>query len=151
VKPVQTSGEEVSQVVTKYHAQKTRRNFQVFRVLGSTVRRKAEEDSSSRVGKILYVVREEKGCMGACRGTWKLLVLWVRLEIGFLKPFMLPEGRNIPQVQMVISWEGEVSLANYHLLGPLAAYPPVPVASPIILFTQTQRLEGLQFEASLEK
>jgi hypothetical protein len=27
--------------------------------------------------------REEKSCMGACSGTWKLVVPWVRLEIGF--------------------------------------------------------------------
>jgi hypothetical protein len=47
--------------------------------------------------------------MGACRGTWKQVVLWVRLEIGFLKPFYIsPEGGDVSQV----SWEGECLLGQ---------------------------------------
>jgi hypothetical protein len=46
--------------------------------------------------------------MGARRGTQKLVVLWVRLEIGFIV-FVLPKGEDVSQVQTDVSWEGEVS------------------------------------------
>jgi hypothetical protein len=48
---------------------------------------KTQVYSSSRGWKrFLFVVkrREEKGCMWACRETQKPVVLWIRLEIGFL-------------------------------------------------------------------
>jgi hypothetical protein len=70
-------------MVTKYDAQKTHRNFQVFRVLGYTLEMKAQPDSSSR-GQKDFICREEKGCMRACRGNRKPVVLSVRLKIGFL-------------------------------------------------------------------
>jgi hypothetical protein len=67
-------------MVTRYDAQMTRRNFQVFRVLGSTLRMKAQADSSSR-GRKYLICSEEK-----IKAAWglKLVVPWVRLEIGFL-------------------------------------------------------------------
>jgi hypothetical protein len=46
-------------MVTRYDAQMTRRNFQVFRVLGSTLRMKAQADSSSRGWKD-FICTEEK-------------------------------------------------------------------------------------------
>jgi hypothetical protein len=46
-------------MVAKYNAQKTCRNFQVFRVLGSTLRMKAQVDPSSRGWKD-FICREEK-------------------------------------------------------------------------------------------
>jgi hypothetical protein len=46
-------------MVAKYEAQMTCRNFQVFRVLGSTLRMKAQADSSSRSQKD-FICREEK-------------------------------------------------------------------------------------------
>jgi hypothetical protein len=45
--------------VAKYDAQITHRNFQVFRVLGSTLRMKAQAGSSSRGWKD-FICREEK-------------------------------------------------------------------------------------------
>jgi hypothetical protein len=48
---------------------------------------KAWVDFSSRVQKD-FIWREEKVCMGACRGTWKPVVPWVRLEIGFYRSFL---------------------------------------------------------------
>jgi hypothetical protein len=50
--------------------QLTHRNFWVFRVLVSTLRMKAEADSSIR-GQKDFICREEKGCMGVCSRTWK--------------------------------------------------------------------------------
>jgi hypothetical protein len=63
----------------------TLRNFQLLRVLRSTLRTKAEADLSSR-GQKSFICREEKrkAAWGACKGTQKLVVPWVRLEIGFL-------------------------------------------------------------------
>jgi hypothetical protein len=48
--------------------------------------------------------------MGAGWGTWKPVVLRVRLEIGFYSLFVLPRGGDVSQVQTNVSWEGEVSL-----------------------------------------
>jgi hypothetical protein len=63
----------------------THRNFQVFIVLGATLRMKAQADSSSRGWKD-FICREEKrkAAWGHAGGTWKLVVLWVRLEVRFL-------------------------------------------------------------------
>jgi hypothetical protein len=72
--------------VAKYDAQITHRNFQVFRVLGSTLRMKAQAGSSSRGWKD-FICREEKKrkkLHGGVRGTPKPVVPWVKLEIGFL-------------------------------------------------------------------
>jgi hypothetical protein len=60
--------------------------FQVFTVLESTLRMKPQVDSSSR-GQKDFICREENRKAAweeACRGTQKLVVLWVRLEIWFL-------------------------------------------------------------------
>jgi hypothetical protein len=63
----------------------TCRNLELLRVLGSALRMKAQADSSSR-GQKGFTCREEKrkAAMGACRGTQKPVVPWVRLETGFL-------------------------------------------------------------------
>jgi hypothetical protein len=45
--------------------------------------------------------RERKDCMGSCSGTQKLVVPWVRLEIGF----SLPKGRDFGGIDV----KGEVS------------------------------------------
>jgi hypothetical protein len=44
-------------------------------------------------------------------GTRKLVVLWVKVGIGFYSLFLcvLPEGEDAFQMQMCVSWEGEVS------------------------------------------
>jgi hypothetical protein len=55
-----------------------------MRVLGSALRLKAEANLSSRGQKGLICRKEQKGCMGACIRTQKLVVLWVKLEIGVL-------------------------------------------------------------------
>jgi hypothetical protein len=48
--------------------------------------------------------------MEACRGTWKPVVPWVRLEIAFYSLFcVLPEGGDISQEQTDVFGEGEVS------------------------------------------
>jgi hypothetical protein len=56
----------------------TRRDFQLLRVLGSTLNMKAEADSSNR-GQKDFICRKEK-----IMGAQKPVVPLVRLEIGFL-------------------------------------------------------------------
>jgi hypothetical protein len=56
----------------------TRRDFQLLRVLGSTLNMKAETDSSNR-GQKDFICRKEK-----IMGAQKPVVPLVRLEIGFL-------------------------------------------------------------------
>jgi hypothetical protein len=57
----------------------------VLRVLEPALRMKAQADSSSR-GRKDFICREEKrkAAWRAYRGTWKPMVPWVKLEIGFL-------------------------------------------------------------------
>jgi hypothetical protein len=62
------------------------------------------------------VKRRERLHSGKCRGTW---------EWGFIAFFALPEGGDVSQVQTEVSWEGEVSLTTYHLLGPPAVCPSI--------------------------
>jgi hypothetical protein len=71
-------------VIARYDTQMTCRNFQLLRVLGSTLRRKAEVDSSSR-GEKDSICREEKtkAAWGHAAGPGNV-VSWVRLKIGFL-------------------------------------------------------------------
>jgi hypothetical protein len=57
--------------------------FQVLRVLEPTLRMKAQVDSSSR-GRKIVEKRSERLHGGECMRTWKPVVLWVMLEIGFL-------------------------------------------------------------------
>jgi hypothetical protein len=64
--------------------------------------------------------------MGACRGTLKPVVLWVRLEIGFLWPFfVLPKGGGVSQVfwKEVSPWP-----IIYYLLGPPEVSPSSPTS-----------------------
>jgi hypothetical protein len=71
--------------VSSFDAQMTSRNFQLLRVPGFTLRMKAQADSSSKDQRD-FICREEKrkDAWGACSGIQKLVVPWVRLEIGFL-------------------------------------------------------------------
>jgi hypothetical protein len=45
---------------------------------------KAQADSNSRGQKDFIVEKRRESFMGACRGTQKLMVPWIRLEIGYL-------------------------------------------------------------------
>jgi hypothetical protein len=85
------------------------RNFQLLRVLGSTLRLKARVDSHSR-GQKDFICREEKrktawGNAVGPRNRWSRGSGW---KLGFIAFFVLPEGRDVSQVQTDVSWE-EVS------------------------------------------
>jgi hypothetical protein len=88
----------------------TRGNFGVLRVLGSTLRLKAEADLSSR-GQKDIICREEKkkaawGHAAVPGNRWSRGSGW---KLGFHSLFFLPEGGDVSQVQTEVSWEGEVS------------------------------------------
>jgi hypothetical protein len=96
---------------------------------------KAQAGYSSRGWKDC-ICREEKrkAAWGMQRdletGNRKLVVLWVRLEIGFYSLFcVLPEGGDISQVWTDISWEGEVSpwpiITFWDLLQSVLQVPPL--------------------------
>jgi hypothetical protein len=75
--------------------------FQWFSVLGSALRMKPQDDSSSRSWKILFLEKgREKVNEGAFRGTknqgWKL---------GFCNLFLLPESTVFSQVQTEVFWD----------------------------------------------
>jgi hypothetical protein len=54
----------------------------VLRVLESALRMKAQTPTAE-VGKILFVEkRRERLHIGECRGTWKLVIPWVRVGNG---------------------------------------------------------------------
>jgi hypothetical protein len=85
--------------------------FQVLGVLEPTLRMKAQVDSNSRGWKD-FICREEK------RKTayWRMQgdpetddPLGYGWGLGFIAFFALPGGRDVPQVQTEVSWEGEVS------------------------------------------
>jgi hypothetical protein len=71
----------------------THKNFQVFRVLGPTLRMKAQADSSSR-GQKDFICREEKGCMGACWETWKPGSHGSGWKLGFYSLFLVARGQR---------------------------------------------------------
>jgi hypothetical protein len=74
--------------------------FQVLRVLEPALRMKAQTDSNSRVGKILFVEkRRERLHIGECRGTQKPVIPWVRVGSGFYSLFALPDGGDAFQMQ----------------------------------------------------
>jgi hypothetical protein len=59
--------------------------FQVLRVLEPALRMKAQMTLTAEVGKILFVEkRRERLHIGECRGTWKPVILWVRVGSGVL-------------------------------------------------------------------
>jgi hypothetical protein len=81
----------------------------VLRVLEPTLRMKAQADSSSRDQKD-FICREEKrkavwAHAGGPRNQWSHGSGW---RLGFYSLFVLPEGRDVSQVQ-TSSWEGEMS------------------------------------------
>jgi hypothetical protein len=67
--------------------------------------------------------------MGICRGTLKLVVLWVRLETGFLQPFLLTKGRDVSRGQTEVSWEGDLSpwpiITFWDLWQSVLQFPPL--------------------------
>jgi hypothetical protein len=78
----------------------------IFGVLGSALRLKAEAISSSK-GQKVFICREEKrkaawGHGAGPRNQWFC-------GSGFYSLFLLPEGRDVSQVQIDVSWEGDVS------------------------------------------
>jgi hypothetical protein len=70
-----------------------RRNCWVVRVLVLCLDGNQRRIRAAKVKKFLQR-RKRKGHMGSCSGTWKLVVPWVRLEIGFYSLFFLSEGRD---------------------------------------------------------
>jgi hypothetical protein len=90
-----------SKEFSKSDAQMSHKNFRVFSVLGSSLRLKAEADSSSRRQKY-FICREEKrkAAQWSHGSGWKM---------GFIAFFLLPEGGDVSQEQIDVSWE-EVSL-----------------------------------------
>jgi hypothetical protein len=63
-----------------------------------------------------FICREEKGCMGLCSRTWKPVVPWVRLEIGFYSFFYCPRVEilawmdvkgEVSALEIDVSWKGE--------------------------------------------
>jgi hypothetical protein len=66
----------------------TRRNFQVFRVLGSTLRMKAQGDSSSRGWKDFICRDEKRKAAWGHAGDQETGGPVVRLEIGFYSIFV---------------------------------------------------------------
>jgi hypothetical protein len=91
----------------------TRRNFRNSGFLILLWEWKHRQTPTAEVGKILFVEkRRERLNSGECRGNQKLVVLWVRVGIGFYSFFfcVLPEGGDAFQMQTGISWGGEVSL-----------------------------------------
>jgi hypothetical protein len=60
--------------------------MQEFQVLEPVLRTKVQTE----VRKILFVEnsfvekRRERLCIGECRGTWKPVILWVRVGVGFI-------------------------------------------------------------------
>jgi hypothetical protein len=80
-------------------------------VLEPTLRMKSQADSSSR-NRNNFICREEKrktAGWGMQRDP-ETCDPWVKVGIAFYSLFcVLPEGRDVFQMQMGISWGGEVS------------------------------------------
>jgi hypothetical protein len=113
---VLTSGKEVSLHRSPDDTQITYRNVQLLRVLGSTIRLKAEVDSSSRHQED-FICREEKGCIGhAVRpgNPWSHGSGW---KLGFITFFIDPGWRCLSLVNRCFLGRRSVSLANYHIFG----------------------------------
>jgi hypothetical protein len=87
----------------------TCRNFQVLTVLESTLRLKAEVDSSSR-GQKDFICREEKRktAWGHAVGPRNQCSHGSGWKLGFYDLFLLPEGGDVSLVQTNVSGE-EVS------------------------------------------
>jgi hypothetical protein len=90
----------------------TRRNFQLLRVFGSSLRTKAEVNWSSRVQKG-FICREEKRLHGGMKGDLEtggpVGQVW---KLGYYSHFLY-----CPRVERSLgSSERSVSLADYHLL-----------------------------------
>jgi hypothetical protein len=72
---------------------------------------KVEVDWSSR-GQKDFICREEKGWMWACSRTWKPVVPWVKLEIGFYSFFLycpraemsLRSKQTLPGKKCLLGW-----------------------------------------------
>jgi hypothetical protein len=108
----------------------------VFRVLGSTLRMKAQVDSSSRGWKD-FICREEKRKSswgnGGGGGTQKLVVPWVRLEIGFYRLFVY-----YLRVEMSLRCRQTLPGKERCLLGQLSPFRTscsLPFKSPLSVIT----------------
>jgi hypothetical protein len=90
--------------------------FQMLKILETALRMKAQVDSSSRGWKDFICREERKKAAWGHAGTQKPVVPWVRLEIGFLKPFLYiaPGQRCLSGADSFLG-RRSVSLANYHL------------------------------------
>jgi hypothetical protein len=118
----------IRQSLDKYilDAQMTCRNFQVLRVLESTLRLKAEADSSSR-GQKDFICREEKrkAAWGHAAGPgnqWSHGSGW-KLSFYSLFFFIARRQRCLSGANRCFLGRRSVSLANYHLLGPPEVCP----------------------------
>jgi hypothetical protein len=66
--------------------------------------------------------------MGAYRRTWKPVVPWIRLEIGFYSLFcVFPRGRDVTQVQVDFPGKEKCLLGQFYVLGPHAVCPSIPL------------------------
>jgi hypothetical protein len=96
--------------------------FQVFRVLVSTLRMKAQADSSSR-GQKDFICREEKrkAAWGARRWIWKSVSHGLGWRLGFIAFLCFAQRqRCLSGADRGFLGRRSVSLTTYHLLGPPA-------------------------------